>query len=478
MKHFTLYINGQWTANEHQEFSVSMDPATNEVVGEYCLATREQVNEAIEAANQAFKKWRKTPAPIRAAFFTKVIEGLRARKMELAEMMTKEMGKVLSESLGEVEVVIQNAEYMQAEGRRMLGVTVPSSSPTRTIRMIREPLGVVACITPWNFPVSLAAYKIFSGLVSGNTVVWKPASEVPLSAKILSEIISEAGLPNGVFNLITGSGSMIGNIVANHKDVNVIAFTGSTETGIALSKQASETLKRVSLELGGKNAVIVLKDAKLEEAATGIIQSAFTTTGQRCTAASRVIVERVVKDELLKKLIEKTKALRIGNGLEEGNQIGPIVSKNQLESIEQYIKIAQEEGGKLEVGGKRLSHLSGNFLEPAIISNVKPTDTIAQEEIFGPVLAIIEVDSYEEAMEINNNTIYGLSTSLYTESLHFANKASHDAISGLVYINSGTSNAEMGVAFGGMKMSGNGHREVSYHSLDVMTEWKSIYTNY
>lgn len=478
MKHSTLYINGKWSADEEQEFSASTDPATDEIVGEYCLASETQVHKAIKAAKDAFKEWRNTPAPVRSAYITKIIEGLRERKSELAEMMTKEMGKVLPESLGEVDVLIQYAEYMRAEGRRLLGVTVPSAFPTRTVKMVREPLGVVACITPWNFPVSLAGYKIFSALISGNTIVWKPASEVPLSAVILSEVIAEVGLPNGVFNLITGSGSVIGNIIANHKEVNVIAFTGSTETGIQLSKKASETLKRLSLELGGKNAVIVLKDANLETAANGIIQSAFTTTGQRCTAASRVIVEKSVKDELLTKLIEKTKALRIGNGLEDGNQIGPIVSKKQVESIEHYIKLALEEGGKLEVGGNRVTTLPGNFLEPAIISNVKPTDTIAQEEIFGPVLAVIEVESYDEAIDINNNTIYGLSTSIYTESLHFANRASSDAISGLVYINSGTSNAEMGVAFGGVKMSGNGHREVSFHAFDIMTEWKSIYTNY
>lgn len=478
MTESTLYINGQWTIENDQDFFESINPATKEVVGKSCLARREQVDEAVEAANIAFQEWRLTPYPARSTFLEKIIAGLKSRREEFARMMTMEMGKALPESLGEVDTIIQHAEYMKGEGRRLIGEIVPSASPNRTIQMVREPIGVVACITPWNFPVVLAAYKIFSALIAGDTVVWKPASEVALSAKIFTEIVEQSGIPNGVFNLVTGSGTTVGNRLVEHEQVNVIAFTGSTDVGVKISETASKTLKRVSLELGGKNAVIVLNDADIEEAAEGIIQSAFTTTGQRCTAASRVIVESSVKEPLIAKLMEKTTQVKVGNGLEEGTKMGPVVNEKQLKSIETYVERAVQEGGKIEIGGRRLEKLDGFFYEPTIISNVKADDTLAHEEVFGPVLAIIEVDSYEEAMKVNNDTIYGLSTSIYTNDLHLANRAAKEAVSGLVYINSGTSNAELGVAFGGMKMSGNGHREVSNHSFELMTEWKSIYTNY
>ncbi|MFC3884067.1 aldehyde dehydrogenase family protein [Bacillus songklensis] len=473
-----LYINGKWVSEPDQSYFESLNPATGELVGTCAIATAEQVNEAVSKANKSYTAWRNTPIPERAAYLLKAAEVVEKRKEELARVMTKEMGKVLAESLGEVGVVSATAQYMAGEGRRLFGETVPAGFLNRNITMVREPLGVVACITPWNFPVALASYKIFSALIAGNTVVWKPASEVALSAKIFVEVLDEIGLPPGVVNLITGSGKTVGQTLAEHPDVKVISFTGSTEVGQKLAEMSNKTLKRISLELGGKNAVIVLKDADLDKAADGIVKSAFTTTGQRCTAASRVIVERSVKDRLVQKVVELTQSLKIGNGLEEGSQVGPLVNEDQLHAVEKYVETAMKEGGKIVSGGKLVEELGGNYYEPTIIENVKPNDTIAQEEIFGPVLAIMEVDSYEEAMEVNNGTIYGLSTSIYTESLHYANRAAKEAVSGLVYINNGTSNAEMGVAFGGMKMSGNGHREVSYHAFDVMTEWKSIYMNY
>lgn len=478
MTHSTLYINGDWIMEDEQKFFNSINPATNEIVGKSCLATTNQVNQAVDAANVAFQDWRLTPYPLRSIYIEEIIVGLKSRREEFARMMTMEMGKTLPESLGEVDTIIQHAEYMKGEGRRLIGEIVPSASLNRTIKMVREPIGVVACITPWNFPVVLAAYKIFSALIAGNTIVWKPASEVALSAKVFTEMIEQSGIPKGVFNLVTGSGTTVGNHLVEHEQVNVIAFTGSTDVGVKISETASKTLKRVSLELGGKNAVIVLKDADLEEAAKGIIQSAFTTTGQRCTAASRVIVESPIKDQLIKKLVEKTKQLKVGNGLEKDIKVGPVVNEKQLKTIEASVEGAVQEGGKIEIGGRRLDELKGFFYEPTIISNVKAVDKIAYEEVFGPVLAVIDVDSYEEAMKINNDTKYGLSTSIYTNDLHFANRAEQEANSGLVYINSGTSNAEIGVAFGGRKMSGNGHREVSNHSFELMTEWKSIYTNF
>ncbi|WML48435.1 aldehyde dehydrogenase family protein [Neobacillus sp. PS3-34] len=473
-----LYINGSWILEEDQEFFESLNPATEEVVG-YCpAATASQVDDAVESARSAFKMWKNTPLPERAQFLWKAAKAFEEKRDILAQMMTQEMGKVLAESLGEVGVVIETCKYMAGEGRRLFGETVGAGADNRHIMMIREPVGVVTCITPWNFPVSLAGYKILAALISGNTVVWKPASEVALSAQIFTDVFHDIGLPKGVLNLITGSGSKVGAQLAEHKDVKVISFTGSTEVGIKLSETAAKTLKRVALELGGKNAAIVLKDADLKQAAEAIVKAAFTTTGQRCTAASRVIVESEVKDELLQRVVSLTKQLKAGNGLEPGIDIGPLTNKQQIQTVEKYVDLAVSQGSVIECGGRRIFSERGFFYEPTILSNVKIDDTVAQEEIFGPVLAFIEVDSFEEAIEVNNDTIYGLSTSLFTSSLHFANRGAKEIESGLVYINNGTSNAELGIAFGGTKHSGNGHREVSHHAFDVMTEWKSIYTTY
>lgn len=473
-----LYLNGQWTAETGQDYQESINPATSEVVGKYAIATVRQVDKAVQHANDAFKTWRRTPAPERAAFLWKAAELFEQKREYIAEVMTREMGKVLTETFGEVNVVIETCRYMAGEGRRMYGETISSGSNNRTITMIREPLGVVACITPWNFPIALAAYKICAALISGNTIVWKPASEVALSAGIFTQVLHESGLPKGVLNLITGSGGQVGMCLAEHEDVKIISFTGSTEVGLLLSQAAAKQLKRISLELGGKNAAIVLRDAELDYAAECIVKGAFGTTGQKCTATSRVIVERSVKDALLKRVVELTKSLKIGNGLDDGVDIGPLVNEKQLNVVESYIKKALDEGAILECGGKRADNLKGNFFEPTIFSQVRRDQSIAKEEIFGPVLAFIEVDDYEEAIEVNNDTKYGLSTSIFTKSLSSANRAVTDIVSGLVYVNNGTANAEMGVAFGGMKFSGNGHREVSHHALDSMTEWKSVYMNY
>ena len=392
-------------------------------------------------------------------------------------IMTKEMGKVLAETLGEVNVVIETCKYMAAEGRRMFGETVPSGMPNCDITMVREPLGVIACITPWNFPVALASYKICAAVISGNAVVWKPASETALSAGILTEIFQQAGLPDGVINLITGSGSKVGKQLASHPQVAAISFTGSTEVGKDLSIEAARQMKKISMELGGKNAAIVLQDANLTKAADCIVRAAFSTTGQKCTATSRVIVEREVKQELLDLIVQKTKSLKVGNGMKSGIEVGPLVNeKQQLHIVQSYVEAALAEGAKLECGGKTIEDQGGYFYEPTILSNVKPEHRA--NEVFGPVLAFIEVEDYEEAIKINNQTVYGLSTSLFTESLHYAKRGASEIESGLVYVNNGTANAEIGVAFGGWKQSGNGAREVSHHAFDSMTEWKSIYVTY
>ncbi|MFT9846780.1 aldehyde dehydrogenase family protein [Aneurinibacillus sp. REN35] len=475
------YINGTWKDAGSTGTLQSMNPATGEVIGTCVMSGEQDVAEAVQGAKEAYAVWRRVPAPERADYLWKVADILQERKNELATMMTLEMGKVYAESLGEVEAVIASCKYMAGEGRRMFGETIPTSSPERMAMTVREPLGVVACITPWNFPVALAAYKIFAALVSGNTIVWKPASNVSLSAKLFTEVFASANLPAGVLNVVFGSGSTVGHVLVQHQDVKVIAFTGSTEVGMKLAESGSRSLKRISLELGGKNAVIVLADADLSAAAVGIVKAAFTTTGQRCTAASRVIVEESVRAELEKRIVALTEQLRIGNGLEEGIDIGPLANAAQMNTVKEYVEIAKEEGGHILTGGYALQteeHRKGFYYAPTVITNVRQEHRIAREEIFGPVLAIISAQNFDEAVAFNNDTEYGLSSAIYTSSLHYANRAARELESGLVYINNGTSNAETGMAFGGMKLSGNGHREVSYHAFDVMTEWKTVYTNY
>lgn len=445
-------------------------------MGSYRLSGEKEVHEAVTAANVAFQLWRRLPAPQRAEILYKVADLLTSRKEGIAQVMTMEMGKVLAESRGELDATIAACKYMAGEGRRMFGETIPTSSNERMAMTIREPIGVVGCITPWNFPIALAAYKIFAALVAGNTVVWKPASNVALSATCFTEVFAEAGLPPGVLNLVLGSGRMAGERLVEHPDVKVISFTGSTEVGIGLAEKGSRTLKRISLELGGKNAVIVLADADLDKAATGIVKAAFTTTGQRCTAASRVIAEESIREELERRIVAMTEKLVVGNGLEQGVEIGPLATKSQLATVEGYVEMAKSDGAKVLTGGRRLGR-EGYFYAPTVITGVSRNDRIAREEIFGPILAVLSAQSFEEAVEINNDTDYGLSSAIYTNSLHFANRAMRELESGLVYINSGTSSSEIGAPFGGMKMSGNGHREVSHHAFEVMTEWKTIYTN-
>lgn len=473
-----LYIDGNWLCEQNQPFFEIVNPATEERVSYCASATVDQVQFAVHSAETAFINWKNTPAPERATFLWKAADVFKERQTEIANMITQEMGKVIAEARGEVGVVIETCKYMAGEGRRLFGQSVPSGMPNRHIQLVRNPIGVVACITPWNFPIALAGYKILAALVCGNTVVWKPASEVPLTAQLFTEVFEEIGLPRGVLNLITGPGRTVGEQLINHGDVKLISFTGSTDVGKKIAIAAGPDLKRVSLELGGKNAAIVLDDADLELAADQIVKSAFGTTGQKCTATSRVIALADIHDHLLKMVVDKTKRLKVGNGSQSGVDLGPLVSHAQRGTVEKYVAKGLEDGATLECGGKRTNHVNGFFYEPTIFSNVGETDSIAREEIFGPILSFSKVSSFEEAIELNNQTEYGLSTSLFTNSLHLANRGAREIDTGLVYINIGTANAEIGVPFGGMKQSGNGHREVSHHSFDFMSEWKSIYTSF
>jgi acyl-CoA reductase-like NAD-dependent aldehyde dehydrogenase len=370
---------------------------------------------------------------------------------------------------------------MAGEGSRALGEVLPSASSSRIIFTVREPVGVVACITPWNFPIALAAYKIFAALISGNCVVWKPAPNVSGSARIFAEALMRAELPSGVINLLSGGQIEAGQRLSTHPGVDAVAFTGSTFVGLQIAQACAQTLTPVSLELGGKNAIIVLEDADLDAAASGIMQSAFATSGQRCTAASRVIVQRSVREPLLAELLRRVAKLKLGHGLDESVNLGPIALPIQLERVASLVKAAVDAGADILCGGSTSALAefpNGNFFPPTILGDIVESDAIARTEVFGPVACLIDVDDYEHAVIANNNTEYGLSSAIYTRSLHFAQSAANDLKSGVVYVNSGTSAAESAVPFGGMRLSGNGHREVSTHGFEVMTELKSVYMNF
>jgi acyl-CoA reductase-like NAD-dependent aldehyde dehydrogenase len=474
-------IGGRWQPGRGPEVVTTRDPATGEALAEYAVSTAQDVDDAVAAAGQAFLDWRRVPAPARGKLLYHVAEELAVVKDELARTMTREMGKLLAETTGELDATLANCRLMAGEGSRALGQVLPAGSESRSIHTLRVPVGVVACITPWNYPISLAAYKIFAALVSGNTVVWKPAANVSGSAALFVAALERAGIPAGVVNLLAGGEVEAGRRLCSHPGVGAVAFTGSTEVGIDIAKVCAETLIPVSLELGGKNAVIVLEDADLQAAATGIMQSGFATSGQRCTAASRVIVQRSVSEPLAAELARRSSRLTLGHGLDPAVNVGPLASDGQLKHVTEMVDAAVEAGATVVAGGRPAEladYPAGMFYLPTILTGVQADDPIAQAEVFGPVVAVIEVDSYEEAVEVNNSTRYGLSSAIYTQSLHYAQRAMTDLDSGLVYVNSGTSAAEDGVPFGGTRLSGNGQREVSAHAFQAMTELKSVYVNF
>jgi aldehyde dehydrogenase (NAD+) len=394
--------------------------------------------------------------------------------------MTCEMGKVIAEARGDVQEGIDIAFLMAGEGRRMHGDTVPSELPDKWAMSIRQPIGFAGIITPWNFPMAIPCWKMMPALVTGNVVIFKPSSETPHCATLLVELLAEAGVPPGVVNLVTGTGAEVGDAIVENPDIGVISFTGSSATGKSIAVSAGQRLKRVSLELGGKNGVVVLADADLDLATDGILWSAFGTTGQRCTAASRVIVERSVVEPLLQKLESRAKSLRLGDGLDPTTDVGPLVNAPALDKVASYIDIGRAEG-ELVTGGSRASVGSlenGHFFEPTIFTGVKPMDRIGQEEIFGPVLSVIPVADYGEAMMALNQTRYGLSSSIFTSDVNTAFRAMRDFETGIVYVNAGTTGAEVHLPFGGWKETGNGHREAGSIALDTYTEWKSIYVDF
>lgn len=411
----------------------------------------------------------------------KVGDLLTARKEELARQMTKEMGKVLLETRGDVQEGIDTAYYAASEGRRLFGHTVPSELPNKFNMAMRMPVGVAAVITPWNFPMAIPTWKIFPALVCGNTVVFKPASDTPATATALVEILIEAGIPAGVINIVHGSGSSVGMALVEHPGIDLISFTGSTAVGKKISEVASKTLKRVSLELGGKNAQIVMDDANLDLALEGVLWGAFGTTGQRCTATSRLILHAKVYDTFLSMVVDKTKKLRLGNGLDELVDVGPCVNEGQRTTVDSYVQIGKSEGAKVVTGGKIATGnglSNGWFYEPTILADVTAEMRVAKEEIFGPVLSVIKVHSLEEAIEVANNTRYGLSSSIYTQDINNAYRAIRDLKAGITYINAPTIGAEAHMPFGGVKETGNGHREGGWTVYDFFTEWKTVYIDY
>jgi len=475
------YIGGDWVPAKSGRVMETLNPATGEVLGLVPESGPEDVEAAVQAAARAYPSWRRTPAPRRAEILFRVAELILRRKEELARLMTQEMGKVLTETRGDVQEAIDMSYFIAGEGRRLHGYTTPSEMPHKAAYCLRAPLGVVGVITPWNFPMAIPSWKILPALVCGNTVVFKPASYTPLVGLKFVELFEEAGLPPGVLNVVTGPGGAAGEALVQHPQVRVISFTGSTETGLALAEKCARLGKRVSLEMGGKNAAIVLPDADLGLATDALIWSAFGTTGQRCTACSRIIVHRDVRAELTERLVERARRLRLGDGLQPDTDVGPVVSEGQLQRVHQYVEIGKAEGARLLTGGTRVTEGDlgrGYFYAPTIFDEVRPGMRIEQEEIFGPVTDLIETGSLEEAVAILNGTQYGLSASIFTRDINAAMAAVDDIETGIVYVNHGTIGAEVHLPFGGTKNTGNGHREGGEQALDVFSEWKAVYIDY
>src|SRR5690625_2887462 len=479
VKKLANFINGEWL--HVNESAPVINPATGERVIEVPLSTKANVDEAVEAAEKAQKEWALVPAPQRAEVLFQVGNILKERKERLGKLLTMENGKVLEEALGEVQEGIDMAFYMAGEGRRLFGQTTPAELKDKFAMSVRAPIGVVGIITPWNFPIAIATWKSFPAIVAGNAVVWKPATETPIMAYELAKIYEEAGLPKGILNVVFGSGTTVGDRMVHHPDIRVISFTGSNETGSHIAAECGRQLKKVSLEMGGKNAVIVMDDADIDLAVEGILWSAFGTSGQRCTACSRVIVHEAVKEQLEEKLLIEMKKLTVGNGLHEGVRVGPIINEAGIEKIKKYIEIGKEEGAELLAGGHVLTEgefQNGYYFAPTLFTNATGEMRIAQEEIFGPVVSLIPVKSFAEAIEVNNSVSYGLSSSIFTKDVNQVFQAQRDLDTGIVYVNAGTTGAEIHLPFGGTKGTGNGHRDSGLQALDVFTEWKAIYVDY
>ena len=476
------YIGGQWVDSvTGRTYQVHNPARTDQVVGEFQTSGAEDALNAVAAAKEGLAIWANTPAPARANIIYKALDIMGRRADELAQTITIEEGKPIGDSQGEVKRSMNIMEYAAGEGRRMFGYTTPSELPNTVAYTVRRPLGVVGIITPWNFPLAIPAWKIAPALICGNALVFKPASATPLSAVKLLEIFEEAGLPPGVLNLVTGPGGQVGNALVESTDVKGISFTGSTEIGTELYFESAKRLKKVQAEMGGKNAVIVLGDADMDKALGGIVSGAFGSTGQRCTATSRVIVEDQVYDQFLAELIDRTSKLTVGDGIDPANDVAPLSSQNQKDKVMEYIGIGTEEGADLVFGGRSLSggdYDQGYYVEPTIFAGVSPEMRIAKEEIFGPVLTVFKAKDLKEAIHISNSVEFGLSSSGYTKDMTRAYEYINTVETGMVHVNAPTLGGEVHMPFGGLNSSGVGQREQGTAAMDFFTEIISVYIDH
>ena len=481
-KVYKNFIDGEWVEASTGETFENRNPAdTRDVVGIFQRSGKADVDAAVAAAERAFAKWRLVPAPRRAEIIFTAAEMLLERKEEYAREMTREMGKVLKETRGDVQEAVDCAYYMAGEGRRLFGIHTPSELPNKFAMAMRQPIGVVGMIAPWNFPMAIPSWKLLPALVCGNTCVIKPAEDTPASTYNLVRTLVDAGLPKGVINIVAGFGPEAGAPIVDNPRVRAISFTGSSEVGRIIGANAGKQLKPCSLELGGKNPMIVLDDANLDLAIEGGLWGAFGTTGQRCTATSRIIVQKGVYNQFVERFVERAKRLRVGNGLDETTDMGPAINETQLLGDLKYVEIGKGEGAKLKTGGNRLDtgeYAHGYFMEPTVFVDVNPKMRIAQEEIFGPVVGIIPCENFEDAVRISNDIEYGLSSSLYTKDVNRAFAAIRDLEAGITYINAPTIGAEVHLPFGGVKATGNGHREGGVGAIDFFSTWKAVYVDY
>ena len=475
-------INGEWVDSVSGNAYENRNPANpDELVGMFVSSTAEDVDAAVDAAKAAYPKWRLVPAPKRAEILFRTAELLVQHKEEYSKDMTREMGKVLAETRGDVQEAIDMTYYMAGEGRRLFGQTTPSELPNKFAMSVRQSIGVCGLITPWNFPMAIPSWKMMPALISGNTLVLKPAEDTPLSSYNLINMLTEAGLPPGVVNLVSGNGPEAGAPLSEHTDVPVVSFTGSTAVGRVIAEACAPEFKHCSLEMGGKNIIIVLEDANLDLAVDGAVWGGFGTSGQRCTAASRIAVQKSIYHEFTGRFVERVKKLRVGDGLDVTTDMGPCINEQQLKTVMEYVEIGKVEGAKLLTGGERLtsgSYAKGWFHAPTVFGDCSPKMRIAQEEIFGPVVSLIPVRGFDEAIEVANDVPYGLSASVYTRDVNRAFQATRDLYTGIVYINAPTIGAETHLPFGGTKQTGNGHREAAIAAIDFYTEWKTVYVDY
>jgi aldehyde dehydrogenase (NAD+) len=481
-KVYKNFINGEWVASVSGRTFENLNPANkHELIGLFQKSNQQDIDNAIAAAKEAYKSWRRVPPPKRGEILFRAARLLVERKEQFAEDMTREMGKILDETRGDVQEAIDMTFYMAGEGRRLFGQTTTSELPNKFCMSVRSPIGVCSLITPWNFPMAIPSWKVMPSLVCGNTLVMKPATDTPLSMYNLAKTLEEAGIPRGVVNYVTGGGGEVGNRLMTHEDVKVVSFTGSTAVGRTVSEACSHTFKHCCLEMGGKNCIIVMDDANIDLAVDGALWGGFGTTGQRCTAASRVTVHKAVYKDFMEKFVGRARSLKVGNGLDPATQMGPVINESQLQTVEEYVAVGVNEGAKLVCGGVRLTggdYDHGWFHAPTIFGDCDPRMRISQEEIFGPVVSVIPFNTLEHAIEINNGVAYGLSSSIYTRNVNGAFQAMRDLDTGIVYVNAPTIGAETHLPFGGTKQTGNGHREAAVTALDFYSEWKTVYVDY